>query len=115
MSPSLAALEILVHYEVLPRDFALTKILIPDQVRVLNLKDRDLPVGWDREVVSPETQAIGEHWVREQRYPVLSVPSSIIPVERNLVLNPAHAEFKSIRFLRSEPFRFDVRLRKANR
>lgn len=113
-SPALAALEILVHYEVLPQDFVLTPIRIPDELRVLVLKDRDLPPEWDRETIALETQLLGEKWVAQQKYPVLSVPSTIIRGERNLVLNPAHPDFGRIRFLRSAPFRFDSRLRKSS-
>jgi hypothetical protein len=44
---------------------------------------------------------------------VLGVYSAIIPEERIYVLNPAHAEFKYIEFLESEPFRFDPRLKET--
>ena len=54
-SPSLAALEIIVHYEVLPNDFVLTPIQIPDEVEVLRVEDQSLPDGWDSEVANEAT------------------------------------------------------------
>ena len=103
-SRSLAALEILVHYAVLPRDFVLTPIRIPeDRVVVARLQKnaqfpelqqtRDLTLKW-----FPSTAVLGV-------YPV------IIPDERIYILNPAHPEFEYIEFLDSEPFKFDPRLK----
>ena len=59
----------------------------------------------------PATQVLGDRWVTELRSAVLSVPSSIIKRERNFIINPAHPEFETIRFLQPEPFTFDPRLR----
>ena len=44
-SRSLAVLEIMAHYAVLPKDFVLTPIRIPDHVGILTLPDSDLPTG----------------------------------------------------------------------
>jgi len=110
-SVSLAALEVLVHYSILPRDFVLTEIQIPDARRVQSLKQDAFPIGWDSETVISATQDIGESWVREGRSAILSVPSSIIPSERNFVLNPAHPAFQKVSFLPPVPFQFDRRLK----
>jgi hypothetical protein len=56
---------------------------------------------------------IGARWFRASSTPVLSVPSVVIPHERNFVLNPAHREFAKIAIGRSEPFRFDPRMWKG--
>jgi RES domain-containing protein len=48
--------------------------------------------------------------VRASRSAVLAVPSVIVPGEPNLLLNPAHADFKSIAIGKPEPFSFDPRL-----
>ncbi len=102
-SRSLAALEILVHYTVLPSDFVLTPIRIPeDRVIVTRLQidplfpellNRDLAPKW-----FPSTAVVG-------------VYSVIIPQERIYILNPVHPEFQYIEFLDSEPFQFDARLK----
>ena len=57
------------------------------------------------------TRSIGASWIDERTYAVLSVPSSIIPEERNYVLNIAHPDFRNIEFLPSKPFHFDLRLK----
>jgi len=110
-SPSLAALEVLVRFSVLPHDFVLTEIHIPAEVAVESVADHNLPPGWQALSPVPATQEFGRRWATEMRSAVLSVPSSIISLERNFVMNPFHPSFLLIEFLPSEPFRFDPRLK----
>ena len=56
---------------------------------------------------------IGAQWLQESRTAVLSVPSVVIPHERNFVLNPIHAAFAMLAINRSEPFSFDPRMLKT--
>lgn len=111
-SAALAALEVLVHYSIVPRDHVLTEIQIPDALVILHLEEDRLPAGWDNDPPIPATQEMGDNWVREAGSAILSVPSSIIPGERNFVINPAHAGFNEIIFLSQKAFRFDPRLKK---
>lgn len=106
---SLAILEIVVNYDVLPKDFVLTPIRIPDHVGILAVPDSDLPEGWNQPFIIAATQDLGMKF--HPKTAVLSVPSAIVMEERNYVLNPAHADFQHIQFLSSRPFRFDVRLK----
>jgi RES domain-containing protein len=109
VSRSLAILEIMANFAVLPRDFVLTPIRIPDNVGILSVLDSDLPAGWNQQTPIPATSDLAE-----QLYPktaVLSVPSAIVADERNYVLNPAHADFRHIVFLPSQRFQFDPRLK----
>lgn len=108
---SLAALEILVNSSILPVNYSLTDIAIPDDVLVEHIPETQLPPHWDSAVPGVETQHFGDGWVKEQRSAVLSVPSSVIPRERLFILNPAHPEFDRIPFSVPQRFRFDPRLR----
>ena len=114
-SRSLAALEVLVHYAVLPRNFVLTSIRIPeDRVSVMRLKPDALFAGWaarnpENAAGLTQAQRMGSRWLSSMA--VIGVPSAIIPEERIYVLNPAHPEFQYIEFSTSEPFRFDPRLK----
>lgn len=112
-SRSLAALEVLVHYSVLPRNFICTAILIPQSIVATikpgsQLNAGKLPQG---PACHTDEQHYGARYI--PRYAVFSVPSAIIPQERIYILNPAHADFKQIRFLASEAFRFDPRLKQT--
>lgn len=108
---SLAALEILVHYSVLPRDFVLTPIRIPAAVRVEVLGGESLPADWNALAPTAGTQEVGRRWAEELRSAVLNIPSAIVPTEWNYLLNPKHPVFGQIKFLSSIPFRFDPRLK----
>jgi hypothetical protein len=67
---------------VLPRDFVLTEILIPDEISVEEIDLTSLPEGWNLPEPIAETRVIGTAWVESMRTPVLSVPSSIVARER---------------------------------
>jgi RES domain-containing protein len=53
---------------------------------------------------------VGDRWVAERRSAVLRVPSAIIEVESNYLLNPEHPEFGRITISAPVPFAFDARL-----
>ncbi|MBC8167872.1 MAG: RES domain-containing protein [Bryobacteraceae bacterium] len=109
-SPSLAALEILVHFSVLPAGYGLTAIDIPDGL-VEVLTDSRLPTDWDALVALRATRDLGGRWARSRRSAVLSVPSSVMPVERNFAINPNHPDFPQITFSAARPFSFNLRLK----
>jgi signal transduction histidine kinase len=99
------------HYAILPKDFVLTPIRIPDHVGILSVPDSDLPAAWNSPSIAAFTQNMGMRCFPNTA--VLRVPSAIVVAEHNYVLNPAHAEFQEIQFLNSEPFAFDSRLRQG--
>jgi RES domain-containing protein len=70
----------------------------------------DLPTGWDSNPSLDATRDIGTLWANGLTTVVLSVPSAVIPRERNYILNPAHPDFARIKFSGPEPFYFDDRL-----
>ncbi len=110
-SVSLAALEILAHYSILPRDFVLTTIRIPDRISVFTPLIGLFPKDWNLPApnnIITEAQRLGSEWLNYKA--VLAVPSAIIPHEFNFILSPAHADFQYIEFRASQPFRFDPRL-----
>lgn len=106
-----AILEILVHYAVLPKDFVMTSISIPDRLSIIDVPDNVLTPGWDQPIPIPATQQYGGHWIANSRSAVLRVPSAVVTSEWNYVLNVLHPDFREIMFGPSEPFRFDPRLK----
>ena len=78
---ALAALEALVHFSVLPRDFVLTEIQIPAAVSIEFLDNARLSSDWQSFSRSSTTQALGRVWAIELRSAVLSVPSSHVPFD----------------------------------
>lgn len=112
-SLSLAALERLVHTDpdLEPADLVAIFIDIKPVIAIEAIEVSELPRDW-RDYPAPESLGrIGETWIRSARTAVLSVPSAVIPAERNYLLNPAHADFKRCAHGPPEPFTFDPRLR----
>jgi RES domain-containing protein len=71
---------------------------------------KKLPLTWRISPPPPETQVIGDRWVKEQRSAVLALPSAISPADTNFLLNPDRADFKRIRIAPPIDFAFDPRL-----
>ena len=108
---SLCALEVLAHSAMLPNDMIVVRARIPDAVSIQTIEEDNLPARWSSPVASKKTKDIGTDWVESGATAVLSVPSVIVPSERNYLLNPAHPDFAKIRFFPPRPFAFDRRLK----
>ena len=111
-SPALAALEVLVHVDPLlaPPDLRLLAIELPADLSMEILEPNTLPMDWADVPAPPQLQALGNAWLRELRTAALSVPSAVIRVERNFLINPRHPEAARLRLISDEPFAFDSRL-----
>jgi RES domain-containing protein len=109
---SLAALERFVHTDPGLDAIDLVSVAadIPASLAIESIQLRDLPAAWRTFPASPELAAFGERWLRAATTAVLSVPSALIPHERNFVLNPAHAAFARLTIHPAEPFSFDPRM-----
>ncbi len=112
-SLSLAALEILVHCDpsLLPADLVAIPADIPLSLAIEPVDEGRLPSDWSRMPPPDALADLGGGWLDAARSPVLSVPSAVVPSERNYLLNPAHPEFAKIRRGSPEPFSLDPRLR----
>lgn len=109
---ALAALEVFVHLQQQATHikFVSFEIQIPDKL-VLEVEDiASLPKRWRSQPPGSQTKKIGSSWVTSKRSAVLSVPSVIIPQNRNLLLNPMHPDFKKISIGQAKLFSFDARL-----
>ena len=105
---SLAMLELLVHMRK-PKDYELYSVKF-DESLVRELAAKTLPPNWDVEPPTTETQEIGDNWVLSATSAVLSVPSAVVPEERNYLLNPRHFDFGQIKIDGPIPCYFDPRL-----
>jgi len=61
------------------------------------------------------TRRYGHQWVTSQSSVAICVPSVIIPVEYNVLLNLMHDVFQEVLFEASKPFEFDPRLLRDSR
>jgi RES domain-containing protein len=107
---SLAALELLVHFDP-ESEMQLKAFLLEfDDRLVEQLSPRALPPDWRQSPPGGATMGLGDMWMREKRSAVLAVPSAIVPAETNFLLNPLHPEFGKIRIHKPKEFILDPRL-----
>lgn len=116
-SRSLACLENLVHRrgiglqaEDLTFSYIVMVIHVPDTLAISRIESDHLSPNWSENADLSECQKIGSNWYNEARTPILSIPSALVPAERNLVLHTKHLDYSSIQLINAEPFIFDRRL-----
>ena len=109
---SLAALETFVHLG--PNDsripFSAIPVDPPEGIALDVLPANQLPPNWRAEPPPSETKQIGTAWARNGATLLLSVPSIIIPGERNFLVNPRHSDFAKLTIGSPIPFGFDGRM-----
>ncbi|MBC7642432.1 MAG: RES family NAD+ phosphorylase [Flavobacterium sp.] len=112
---ALACLENLVHRNGfgLDVDFVIMTINIPKQLKIIELKIKDLPENWNLtdEKAHLLCREFGDKWLKSQSSCILMVPSAIIKNEKNVLINPNHVDFKKIKLSLTQPFSFDNRLK----
>lgn len=111
-SLALASLEIFVHLESDNVPLVAIKTWLPDELEIEEISLCLLPDNWQDTSAYPILQKMGQDWLISCRTPIVKVPSSIVPVECNYLLNPQHPELKIV----LEPpirFKFDRRMWKT--
>lgn len=106
-SLALAILETRVHLDAVAATapYVAVEVLIPDEVieQVTNL-----PAGWQADL--DLTRGLGSRWKESRASLGLRVPSAIVPVETNVLLNPDHPAISSAERLRQFDLTWDHRL-----
>jgi len=96
-SASLAMLEVMVHlddYQLLEH-YTLLEVTLPKSA-LMSLSTESLPKDWAVEPAPASTAEIGDNWLESQSSLALAVPSTVVPRERNYLINPEHARFQAL-------------------
>lgn len=111
-SPALAILEVMVHvakdelmkaYELIEISFSKDLALIADQ--------ESLPWSWRMKPATQETADFGDAWIESGASLALAVPSIIVPISWNYLLNNEHPAFANmVKEAKTVPFEFNGRL-----
>ena len=83
-------------------------IQVPDE-SITKLSHESLSQGWRSYQNYRITQKTTENWLKDKSSLVLQVPSAIVPMSYNFLINPLHIEIEKVNIIRSEPFIFDER------
>jgi RES domain-containing protein len=113
---SLALLEYYVHSEniaYLPKEILIVKIQFPDDFAIEELKE--LPERWNQYPYSSKTTEIFTDLVKNRNVFALRVPSTIVGLESNIILNPLYKEFGKVDVIEFIKLPIDERLKKDQR
>lgn len=110
---ALAALETVVHLPPggLPFNRYLVRIDIPALCweQRLELDDTAAPVSWDALPAGLASIQYGDQWIKDAKHPILLVPSTIVPEERNALINPRHPAAAHIKATKLRKWLYDPR------
>jgi len=111
-SRALCLVEIMVHIPagIIPKDYHLVSVAIPDNIRIITIDPKDLPDNWSKNPVPASTQKVGNAFIAGQEALVLKAPSAIVKDEWHYLINPSHKDFKKVKIVATEAFSFDGRL-----
>lgn len=113
-SRALAMAEVWVHLPVtlIPEDYVMLEIEIPDSVKVEELDVSRLSGDWNDFPHPDETKELGDEFFRSGRGCILKVPSAVVKGDCNFLINPKHPDMKFIKIVGVVDFPFDKRMLK---
>ncbi|MCG9910951.1 MAG: RES family NAD+ phosphorylase [Flavobacteriales bacterium] len=111
-SRALCTAELAIHLPlgIIPTDYVLVAIEIPDNITINELHPSQLPKGWNAVPHNEISQNIGNRFIHENQTLLLKVPSVVVPGDYNYLINPNHNDFKRIKIKEKTLFTFDKRL-----
>ncbi len=110
-SPALSLLEVLVHLN--PKhipDYYLVTIDVPDSLRTYTADS--LPPNWRASGSAGPlpSQVFLLNWLQQPDTLIVQVPSVVVPMMANYLINPRHTLFSACRVVSNAPFEIDSRL-----
>ena len=112
LTPAICCLETFMHttrYPALP--LKITRFVLPDdETLYLEPNSLELPKGW--EVIPPDrpSMTFGTTWLQDKTHLGLIVPSAVLPLERNIMINPKHPAMGKVRVDEVFDFMYDERM-----
>ena len=79
-------------------------------LKIQTVNPDDLPAGWRRFTDYSICQPIGNAWYDAGIYPLLKVPSAVLPESSNYVINSTHPGFNKIKLIQVSDFIPDERI-----
>jgi RES domain-containing protein len=112
-SPSLAlaAVETFIHLEpnLRPHDLVSIEAVLPNEISVEKLDLDSLPRKWHA-LEYDSLRKLGGAWIVAGKTVALNAPSAAIRGEWNVLVNPAHPDFRRLKIEKPKPFEFDLRM-----
>lgn len=106
---SLAVLELMVHFSRNEIRFPFVISCMEVDAQYAILEERLLPQNWKQLHQNSVLHGITNDWIVQNKTVALKVPSAILPIEQNVLLNPLHHDFKKVKIKWQRKFFFDER------
>lgn len=112
-SRALALLEYSVNVSIdfMPSKLCFAVIEIQDHL-IEFVDNNDLPLNWNTIPSSSSTKIFGSEKLNSSGFPVLRLPSVVIPNEYNFIINPLKIDSGDIKISGIEEYEFDFRIKK---
>lgn len=109
---SLAVLEYTVNTNIddIPRALSLVALEIPDTSMDI-YTEAQLPGDWKAAPAPASTKDFGTNWLKAAKNLVMKVPSTVVPEEWNIIINPLHPGIKDCKIVSTRDFVYDVRIK----
>ena len=112
LSPAICCLETFIHTSSRPTfPLKITCFILPDEPALyLEPDPGGLPSGWSALPADHASMQYGTEWLNSLSHLGLIVPSAVLPLERNVVINPAHPAVGRITVQAMYDFIYDERM-----
>ncbi len=109
---SLCVLELLtrIDFEFLTSDYSFLEVEVPSSLILTLRKPEVITENWRSNPPISNTQDYGSIWIKNNKTLGLAVPSSVLPFESNILINPNHKQFSKIKILRKGILDIDSRV-----
>lgn len=81
------------------RDFKTMILEIPASLKIQTVNPEELPAGWRKFTDYSICQPIGNAWYDAGIFPLLKVPSAVLPESFNYMINTSHPDYKKIKLI----------------
>jgi len=117
MTPAICCLETFVHATGQPTfPLKITCFELPSDTSLYKtLSAADLPEGWASLPADRPSMDLGTAWLKSNTHLGLIVPSAIMPLELNVVVNPNHPQASRIKVAEMYDFMYDPRMFEVGR
>lgn len=92
--------------------FVMMMLECPDD-SIESISIPNLGENWNTLDAYPMTQRIGDNWLKNGNTLLLRVPSAVLPMESNVLINPMHEMMSGVEIVESYDLRLDQRLLKS--
>ncbi len=111
-SIALGVTEVAVHTPlgIVPLDYSLTQIEIPDSIAIYELPQSQYPKDWKAFPHPLSTKLKGDKFILDTNFLVIKVSSAVVAGDFNYLINPNHKDASKIKIVDVSAFEFDERL-----